>query len=242
MSRPSPWIVLPLGAVASTALGIAIGNPWLFPILGALVPIPVFLQCVRKGSQGKATAWVLYWCIAQSLAVGVAVALAPERSAAAIWRGPAYADEMLNYIRTGVGPEGSPRLFLPLHARHYVLLCVLSLLTVGTAGLVLGTVLLNYMNFYVATLVRSAADPMLALFFGWPVWAMLRVVGYTATGAVMADMSWRLWSRWRGRVILRPLPTRLWLLGLGLALLDVSLKALVAPAWRSILHRALERS
>jgi hypothetical protein len=240
--RLSPWIALPLGALASTALGVGIGNPWLFPVLGALVPFPVFLGYIRKGCPGKATAWVLYWCIAQSLALGAAVALVPERTAATVWHGPAYADEMLTYIRTGVGAEGSPRLFLPLHARHYVLLCVISLVTVGAGGLVLGTVLLNYMNFYVATLVRSAADPILALFFGWPVWAILRVVGYTATGAVMADVSWRLWSRWRGRAIARPFPVRLWLLGLGFALLDVGLKALVAPVWRSILHGALERS
>jgi len=242
VNRLSPWIALPLGALASTAVGVGIGSPWLFPVLGALVPFPVFLHYIRKGCPGRATAWVLYWCIAQSLAVGGAVAFAPERAASTIWRGPAYADEMLSYIRTGVGAEGSPRLFLPIHARHYVLLCVTSLATLGAGGLVLGTLLLNYMNFYVATLVQSAAEPFLALLFGWPVWAILRVVGYTATGAVMADLSWRLWSRWRGRAIARPLPLRLWLLGLGLALLDLGLKALAAPSWRSILHRALERS
>ena len=240
MNRLSPWIALPLGALASTALGVGIGNPWLFPVLGALVPLPVFLHYIRKGCPGRATAWVLYWCIAQSLAVGAAVALAPERTASAIWRGPVYADEMLSYIRTGVGTEGSPRLFLPMHARHYVLLCAVSLVTLGAGGLVLGTVLLNYMNVYVATLVRSAADPILALFFGWPVWAILRVVGYTATGAVMADFSWRAWSRLRGRSIQRPVPWRLWLFGIGLALFDIGLKALVAPAWRRILYRALE--
>ena len=242
MKRPSPWIALPVGALGSTALGVGIGNPWLFPILGALVPIPIFLHHVKRGYPGRATAWVLYWCLAQSLALWAAVALAPERTAVTVWRGPAYAAEMLTYIRTGVGAEGSPRLFLPVHARHYLLLCVISLVTVGTGGLVLGTVLLNYMNFYVATLVQSAAEPILAVAFGWPVWAILRVAGYTATGAVMADMSWRLWSRWRGRESHRPLPTRLWLLGLGFALLDIGLKALAAPAWRSILHRALERS
>ena len=240
MNRLSPWIALPLGALASTAVGVGIGSPWLFPVLGALVPFPVFLHYIRKGCPGRATAWVLYWCIAQSLAVGGAVAFAPERAASTIWRGPAYADEMLSYIRTGVGAEGSPRLFLPIHARHYVLLCVTSLATLGAGGLVLGTLLLNYMNFYVATLVQSAAEPFLALLFGWPVWAILRVVGYTATGAVMADVSWRAWSRLRGRSIQRPVPWRLWFFGIGLALLDIGLKALVAPAWRRILCRALE--
>lgn len=242
MNRFSPWFYLPLGAVASTAIGVSIGSPWLFPFLGALVPFPVFLRHVQKGCPGKATAWVLYWCIAQSVALCAAVALVPDRTAATVWRGPAYADEMLHYIRTGVGAEGSPRLFLPMHARHYAMLCGISLLTLGAGGLVLGTVLLNYMNFYVATFVHVAAEPTLAALFGWPVWAIVRVVGYTATGAVMADVSWRAWSRVRGRPIARPLPVRLWLLGVGLALLDIGLKALAAPAWRTILHRALERS
>jgi hypothetical protein len=240
--RISPWLALPLGAAASTALGIGIGYPWLLPLLGALVPLPIFLNRIRHGRPGAATGWVLYWCLAQSLAILVAVALAPERTGHVVWRGPAYAEEMLHYIRTGEGPEGSARLFLPVHARHYALLCIISLATLGAGGLILGTVLLNYMNFYVAVLVQSAANPGLAALFGWPVWAVLRVVGYTATGAALAAFSWRFWSGRKGCAGARPYPWRLWMLGLGLVLLDSALKALLAPGWRGLLLRALEGS
>jgi len=240
--RISPWIALPLGAAASTALGFWVGKPWLLPLLGAAVPIPLFLKCIRESRPSQAAGWVLYWCIPQSIAVGLAVFLFPERAADVVWRGPAYAAEMLHYIRTGQGAEGSPRLFLPIHARHFALLCVSSFLTFGAGGLVLGTVLLNYMNFYVAELTRQAAMPALAAVVGWPVWAVFRVVGFTLLGAAFAQVSWHLWSKWRGRVITRPLAMKLFYLGLGCVLLDALLKALLAPAWRGLLVGALASS
>jgi hypothetical protein len=238
VTRARPWILLPAGAAASTALGMTLGIPWLFPLLGAAVPIPLFVQCIRRGHPGAAMGWALYWSLAQSLAIGLAVTLAPERAAVTIWHGAAYAREMLQYIRTGQGAEGSPHLFLPVHLRHYLGFCLLSVVSVGAGGLLLGTVLLNYMNMYVAELVRASVEPGLALCFGWPIWAVLRVVGYVATGAGLADLGWRMASR--GTMQSRPpYSPRFLLLGFGCVLLDALLKALLAPSWRSVLVRAL---
>ncbi|HET9233174.1 MAG TPA: hypothetical protein VFP10_03455 [Candidatus Eisenbacteria bacterium] len=240
MTRPGPALVLPIGALASTAFGVWIGKPWLLPVLCALVPIPVFLQHIRKGRPVRAMVWVLYWCVAQSVAIGLLVAIAPERTPAAVWRGAAYTEEMFHYIRTGEGPEGSPRLFLPVHLRHYAFMCAISLATLGTGGLVLGTLLLNYMNVYVAELVRASAVPALAFAFGWPIWAVLRVVGYAATGAALADISWRMVRRPRRRRSTNAY--RLLLFGVALVLLDILLKALLAPTWRGFLLQSLEAS
>ena len=239
--RLGPALVLPIGALVATALGVWIGKPWLLPFICAIVPIPVFLQHIRKGRPIAAMMWVLYWCVAQSVAIGLLVAVAPDRTVAAVWRGAAYTEEMFHYIRTGEGPEGSPRLFLPVHLRHYVFMCAISLATVGTGGLVLGTLLLNYMNVYVAELLRASAVPALALAFGWPIWAMLRVVGYAATGAALADISWRKINRPPRRKRATS-AYRLLCFGVVLVLLDILLKALLAPAWRGILNRSLGAS
>lgn len=208
MSTPRTVFVLAAGAAITTGAGFLIGAAWLFPILGSLVPLIVFLPLVKEGRPARAAAWVLLWAVFQSIALGVAVQLAPDRAAEVVLRGPAYAEEMLHWIRTGEGPEGSPRLFLPIHLRHYLAFCVLSVLSVGTLGLVLGTVLLNYMNFYVAQLVRESSQPVLALGFGWPVWAVIRVAGFVVTGAATARIGWIGLNRLRGIRIDTPLPLR----------------------------------
>ncbi len=99
---------------------------------------------------------------------------------------------MFHWIRTGEGAEGSLQLFLPIHLREYALFSLLSLLTFGSAALILGTYLLNYMNFYVGQLVYQSSHPWLAALVGWPPWSMLRVVGYIATGLALTALALNL--------------------------------------------------
>jgi hypothetical protein len=118
--------------------------------------------------------------------------------------------------------------------------CVLSVLSVGFLGLVLGTLLLNYMNFYVAELVRMSVEPGWALAFGWPVWAVLRVLGFVASGTALAALGLAGWRRLRGGLEGPRFPARVMLVGFALVVADAILKALLAPGWRSILIRSLE--
>ena len=238
--RPALTVLfLLVGAAASTAIGFLLGLPWLLPILGAAVPYAVFFPCVRAGRYRAALGWVLLWAVFQSLAVGMGTGIAPEAAREAVFRGPPYAAEMLHWVRTGEGPEGSPRLFLPIHARHFAAFCVLSLVSLGGLGLVLGTILLNYMNFYVAELIRISTDPILALAMGWPIWAILRVAGFVAVGVGTAALGMRFLARLRHRPEALPSPTRVLLLGVVLVLTDIVLKATLAPFWQGILKHAL---
>ena len=231
--------ILAAGSAATTALGFALGWAWLFPLLGALVPYPLFLARVTRGRYRAAVGWVLLWALFQSVAVGLAVAWAPERAAQVVHQGPGYTAEMLHWVRTGEGPEGSPRLYLPIHLRHYVAFCLLSVATAGAAALVLGTWLLNYMNYYVVELARASADPVTATLLGWPIWAAIRVVGYVVTGAALAEFGLSLYRRLRGRSRGIAFPASVFLAGFGLVVLDALLKALLAPFWQGILKRAL---
>jgi hypothetical protein len=231
-------LLLAAGAAGTTLIGFLAGSGWLLPVLGAAVPFPLFLDRVRAGRHTAAAGWVLVWAVLQSVVMGGAVLLFPETAASVVRRGPEYATEMLSWIRTGQGPEGSPRLFLPVHAGHYALFSLVSLLSFGGLGLALGTFLLNYMNFYVAELIRASEHPMRALLFGWPVWATLRVAGFVFTGAALAGFSFRILRRLRGTPP-GPTPTRTLLLGLLLVVLDALLKATLAPLWRGLLQGAL---
>ncbi len=239
MNKLQTTLLLGAGASLTTALGFLIGIPWLLPILGGVVPFILFLPRIRGRRYGAAVAWVLVWAIWQSLAVGVAVTMFPERAAEVVLRGPAYTEEMLHWIRTGEGPEGSPRLYLPIHLRHYLAFCILSVLSLGGLGLVLGTVLLNYMNYYVTELVRVSAEPSIAALFGWPIWAVMRVVGFVVTGAAMAGLGWQGYLRVRGRSDSIRFPVRVLVVGFALVAMDAILKALLAPFWRDILLPAL---
>lgn len=228
-------LALVASVVITVPLGVWLGLPWLLPLLCAAVPYAFFAVDTRRNLLRSAVTWVLLWAVLQSVAIVAATCLAPEQTANAVLRGPEYASEMLHWARTGEGAESSPQEFLPLHARHFALFAVLSMATVGAGALVLGAALLNYMNVYVAELILASEAPWIAMVFGWPPWAILRVIGFVVTGAALTAWSWQLWRRRR----VGP-PRRALALGLVLVVADAVLKALLAPGWQKLLARGLE--
>ena len=237
----SRFLILFFGPFVAVGLGFAASLPWLLPILGAAVAWPSFWSFIKQGQYRRGYLWMLLWAAGQSLAVAFFAWNYPVRAADVILTGPAYSQEMVHWIRTGVGPEGSPGLFLPVHLKHFTGFCVLSLVSLGTVGLMLGTYLLNYMNFYVVDLVRAAAEPGLAAAIGWPAWAVIRVLGYIAAAIPMTVLSLKLMHRLRPKANSTALKfPRAWLyFGLALVTADAVLKAALAPAWREWLLRAL---
>jgi hypothetical protein len=189
---------------------------------------------------------MVFWAACQSLSVILLVQAAPDSAAAAIFRGESYRDEMFRWIQTGVGKEGDWRLFLPQHALHYGIFLVLSALTAGAAGLTLGTVLLNYMSFYVGSLflADTAGDHTLRLILmGWPIWSIARVIGFIAGAIAAADLTLAVIARLRDRPRRWPGRSSFYLsLSLSLVILDLLLKGLLAPHWRLMLVDAIVRA
>ena len=228
--------LLLLGGVGTAvSLGFVAGSAWLFPLLSAAVPYPFFVRDTRDGRYRAAVLWVLAWAVIQSVAVIAATLAFPERAADTVFRGADYAREMLHWVATGEGAESNPSQFLPLHARHFAAFCVLAMVSAGAGALALGAVLLNYMNVYVAELIRASESAWVPVLFGWPVWAVLRVVGFVTVGAALTGWFWNLT---RGNP--RGLPRAVLLTGLGLVVADALLKALLAPAWQRLLQSGLE--
>ncbi|WP_375509680.1 hypothetical protein [uncultured Nostoc sp.] len=161
-----------VGVILSTTASFIFGIPWLMPILGAAVPYPILFLKVRRQQYKSAFWWMLLWGVLQSIAVIVATAMsttgyayAPQTAAKNILRGQSYTMEMLHWIRTGEGSEGSLNLFLPDHLLHYGIFCILCIVTISSIALIFGTWMLNYMNFYVAELVKVSTKPRFSSYF-----------------------------------------------------------------------------
>ncbi|NNF07438.1 MAG: hypothetical protein HKN21_11805 [Candidatus Eisenbacteria bacterium] len=237
-SLPHPALALSLGPLLANALGFGIGSPLLLPFLGAVIAIPYFWKYVLGAEPGRGFLWMLFWAFFQSVALWILITLSPERAATVVHNGVPYAEEMMHWIRTGEGAEGSPRLFLPVHVRHFLGFCVLSIATVGSAGLVLGTWLLNYMNYYVVQVVSQSTNALQASLLAWHPWAIIRVVGFIATAVALAPLGMRIWGKLTKRPARRP-AWKYFGIGLGLVLVDALLKTILAPTWQKLLKSLL---
>jgi len=231
-------LFLTVGVTLSTIASFVFGIPWLMPILGAAVPYPIFFLQVRRQQYKSAFWWMLLWGVLQSIGVIVATAMsttgyayAPQTAAKVILRGESYTAEMFHWIRTGEGMEGTLRLFLPNHLLHYGIFCILCIVTISSAALIFGTWMLNYMNFYVAQLIKVSAKPWLAAILGWYPWSLVRVIGFIATGVALAALGLNLFTRMRGEVPKFAFPKTYMLIGITFVIADIIIKVVLAPIW-----------
>lgn len=236
MTGPKAYLFLAVAALLGTGF-VLLPVPWVVATVQAGAAYWVLYQDLQRSDLGAAVRHMLFWALLVSVATVQFTIRAYEPASLSVFHGPAYRDEMFAYIRTGIGAEGSPRQFLPQHFLHYGLTLGISVVTGGLGGLFLGTLLLGYMNYYVGALVHLGADPDLAGVVGWPIWSYARVAGFVCGAIAMAHVFFaRLLRRtkWNGRGFRLCLA---W--SLALFVLDIVLKATLAPLWRQWLAKAL---
>jgi len=220
-------LALVSAAAVSYPVGLALGQAWLLPLLNAAPAYAVMIARLRRGDRRGAVAAMLVWAAALAVFGTLAFALWPSAPDATVINGPAFRDEMFGWIRTGVGSEGSPRLFFPQHLLHLGLFVVLSLATASAVSIVMGAVLMNYMDFYVASLARSGVPVWAVVALGWQPWALCRVAAFCTLGAVLAEPLLR-----RRYAVTIAGAVRPYLLGAAAGILaDWILKAALAPRW-----------
>jgi hypothetical protein len=237
------WIVYPgmaVGILATTFFPILLGQQLCLPLLSAAVLIPMFLWALRQGRPRRAIALALFWVVAQSVSVIVASLLFQDTAWRAVQGGLEYRSAWLAWIEGGPLVALAPSLD---YGRQVVELALYSLamaLTGGVAGLLLLTVALDRVNFTVASLMAVTQNPALSLLAGWPVWLIVRLVGYLVLGAVLAEPVANLdlrpayladWLQRRWRLLLA---------GLGVVLLGALLQALLSPLYQAILRNVLD--
>ncbi len=234
--RSSLPVVLPaILAPLAVALAALAHGRLLLPALATLAVYPAMAILVARGRRGAAVAATLLWAASLSASVIALAARDPAGIGDLIIAGPAYREEMFAFIRSGSGAESDPRLFLPQHARHLAAFVLLAAGSGGLLGLALGAVLIAYMSYYIGSL-RAGQSPLLALAFGWPPWAFLRVIAFVLLGTALSRPVLSVALR-------RPIPPvggRTWYLwAAGLLLADAVLKGLLAPSWAALLRPCL---
>jgi hypothetical protein len=225
-----PWVLIPLRA------------PALFAILPAAPLMIVYARAIAAGRADAAVAAALAWAASVTVATVAAAALMPEAASASIWLAGGYRNEMLRWIATGQGAEGSIAIFLPRVLLEYALVLVLSAASAGAAGLFLGSLLLGFMNAYVGWVIAHgdpASAPLATALVAWPPWSVLRVVSFILAGTAGALWGYpRLFRRGSPRT-----PVRRLLAASGAFLLgDILLKWWLAPIWRDWLRAILGAS
>jgi hypothetical protein len=229
-------VLIPFAIVAATAasyaVGWIVGIPILVPILNTAASFPFMVIALRQGDVRLAVARMLLWALAMGVCATALSYGRPTETDALFLRGAAYRTEMFAWVMTGRGTESTPSAFIPQHALHAALFSALAILTGSIAAMPVGAMLMNYMGHYVGTLARASARPALTMILGWHPWAVIRVISFVVIGVVLAEP---LLSRvWKFRI---DWPTSRRLLvwaGVGL-LVDIALKAALAPAWQRLL-------
>lgn len=154
-------------------------------ILPILCTIPGFAGYVIAVQQSiiAGFAVLVLWTILQSGLVTYRTLRGPGDISRFILRGETYSQSMFRWIETGVLPEGNPVQVLLFHLIQAAVYCVLAVCTANFGSMILGCVLLNYMNFYVANLMLQSRNPLTALIVGWNPWSIIRVAAFLWLGS-----------------------------------------------------------
>jgi hypothetical protein len=236
------WIVYPamaMGVVVTTFFPILLGQQICLPLLSAAVLIPMFLWALRQGRPRKAVTLALFWVVVQSVSVVAASLLFEDTAGRAVQGGLEYRSAWLAWIEGGPLVSIAPSLAYGRQVIELVLYALAMTLTGGVGGLLLLTLALDRFNFTVASLLAIAQSPVLSAVAAWPVWLIVRLVGYLIVGAVLAEPVANLDLRPAYLAAWLQARKRLLLAGLAIILLGVLLQVLLSPLYRTILHNAL---
>ena len=210
----------------SYRLGVAARKKWMLIALPVAVVYYPFLVEFQK-SPLAAFALLSFWAVVQSAAVlYVCLRLEPSAITLLTWRGQQYEQSMFRWIETGALPEGDRISVVIFHFRQGVLYCALAIVSANLLSLLLGCALLNYMNCYVAALIRRSIRKGYALWTGWNPWSIVRVFAFLWLGTVCSiPLLWKLGFQ------VKPLSYELLLPGIAGVFLDISLKLVLSPSW-----------
>jgi len=225
--------VLVSATCLSYALAWLIRVPAIVPALNTLPAFPFLYLALREGRTLRAVGEMLAWAATLGACATIVSYLDPIAAGRLFINGEAYRREMFFWVLTGVGAESNPTQFVPTHAFHAGVFCLLSFVSASILSMPMGAVLMNYMGHYVGALAAVSRHPLLTGFAAWVPWSLVRIASYVTLGVVLAGpMASRLLGfQYRLRDHRRALAVGF----LGLAV-DIAVKAALAPAWHRLLR------
>ena len=229
-------VAIVAATLISYGLGWALGIPIVVPILNTLASVPFMVLALRRGNLQLAIVRMLVWALTMGVVATLLSYARPEQTDSLFLRGEAYRVEMFAWVITGTGAESTPSQFIPQQAGHALIFSGLALATGGVVAMAMGAVLMNYMGHYVGALAASSARPMLTMLLAWHPWAVIRVISFVVIGVILSTP---LLSRIARVRIDWSAARPLLLAAYGGLVIDVVLKALLAPAWQRVLLRVV---
>lgn len=201
---PASWSLTPpyfllfafLCGVVGFRIGWRLGNRVALPMAQAALCWVAFLLAWSVVGAGWAAVAVLLWALGTSLASIYVFLGCPKETDERVVRAASYRAAMLGWLRTGEGPGSKPLATARQHLREAIWYTAAAIATANLGSIAMGAILLNYMNAYVATLLRAATRTPRALLLAWNVWSLVRVVSYVLIGAAAAAPMLRFWG-WR---------------------------------------------
>ena len=200
-----------------------------------------YIGLIKNQKYSQALKLSFIWAITISI-TGIVLTIAfPELATKGILNGVKYKSDMFIWIATGIGAEGDPSQFIPIHILHFTIYCVACLISMSLIGLLFGAYMMNYMNYYVGMLFLNIAVPNFLSYltvaaFGWQIWAISRVIGYLFVGLALAipltavifkqKIPWNVIKKYV-------------LIGLVFIILDIILKATLASFYQQILNAVI---
>lgn len=238
-AMPAAWALTPpyflvigfLCGVTGFRVGWRSGNRVALPALEGFFGWGAFLLAWTIVGAGWAAATVGCWVAGTTLAGTYVFVRHPREADARVIRAVAYRGSMLDWLESGRGPEARPLATAVAHLRELVWYLAAAVLTANLGALVMGAILLGYMNAYVATLFRAATRTGTVALLAWNVWSLARVAAYVAIGAAGSAPLLRMWGLSGGGGAVRPLA----IAGAAGVVADLVLKlALSRPCGRAL--------
>lgn len=221
-----------LATLASYAVAWLIKMPLLVPFLNAAVPWWMMARELRRGRTTRAVGVMLLWAATMGAASTWMAYRMPDTTRALFLRSE-YRDEMIAWVRTGVGDESTPAVFVPRHLGYAAVFVTASAATGGILSMPMGAALMNQMGDYVGGMAAQSAHPLASAVLGWCPWAVVRIIGFVILGVVLSGV---LLSRlFHFSFALRD--HRRWLVvACALLVLDIAMKWVLAPQWAPLLR------
>lgn len=227
-------ILVILVTVASYGLAWLIGIPVLMPFFNAAGAWWLMLRELRQGRTGRAIAVMLVWALTMAVvSTGMAASgWSRTEEGTNMFVRSSYRDEMIQWVRTGVGAESTPSVFIPRHLGYAALFAATSFATGGVFSMPMGAALMNQMGEYVGSMTAQSKSPLASAILGWHPWAVIRIIGFVIIGVVLSGVLLSRLLNFHFDLAAE----RHWLTtGVALLVIDIVLKWLLAPAWAGIL-------
>ena len=224
----SPLYFLSFGFVCGLVgfrLGFRMGSRVALPLVQAVLGWAAFLLAWSFLGAAWAGATVAAWALGTTVASIYVFFGHPAEADARVVRAVPYRAAMLSWLQAGGEPGAGAVVTAGQHLREAIWYTAAAMATANLGSIAMGAVLLNYMNAYVATLLRAGTNTTTVLLLAWNVWSIVRVAAYIAIGAAAAAPLLRF-SGWHGDV--RAVPA-LALAGAAGVVLDLVLKLALSP-------------